>query len=260
MTGLGAIDRLQVIAAQCWGYAELSYLDGWEMRAADGFTLRANSVWPVGRLDRSLEQAIAAMSAWYAERGLLARVQCIAGSELDFALTARGHTPTDGGALRQTADVLEALSLLVPPDAKVSLAGTPDDTWMSLYRTGGLPPVAPQVLGSGDRYCYSTIHDPDDGSPLAVGRAVLVPDEDRPLWVGLAAIETAPAARRRGLAKAVMRAMLEWAAERGARQAVLEVTPGNDAALSLYRSIGFRTRHMHHCRVITPARSTEGAR
>ena len=62
----------------------------------------------------------------------------------------------------------------------------------------------------------------------------------------------------RGLAKAVLRALLEWAAGRGAMETVLEVTPSNSAALSLYRSLGFRTRHMYHCRVITPAGRTEG--
>ena len=196
------------------------------------------------------------MSTWYADRALPARIQCVAGSELDFALTARGYIPQDGGALRLTASIPEALSLLVPPDARIRLAEAPDDAWMSLYRGGLLPAIAPQVLGSGDRYRYATIS--DNGSPLAVGRAVLVDEESGPLWTGLAAIETAPSARRRGLAKAVLRALLDWAAGRGAMETVLEVTPSNVGALSLYRSLGFRTRHMYHCRVITPAGRTEG--
>jgi ribosomal protein S18 acetylase RimI-like enzyme len=45
---------------------------------------------------------------------------------------------------------------------------------------------------------------------------------------------------------ALVSAMLAWAAERGARRAYLQVTPGNVAAVALYASYGFRTHHRYH--------------
>ena len=53
-------------------------------------------------------------------------------------------------------------------------------------------------------------------------------------------IATAPAHRRRGVAKALLEATLKQAKEGGCVLATLEVRRSNDAALGLYRSFGFR--------------------
>jgi ribosomal-protein-alanine N-acetyltransferase len=49
----------------------------------------------------------------------------------------------------------------------------------------------------------------------------------------------APRARGRGLGKRLLALVLDIAARRGARLALLEVRQGNWAALHLYRSLGF---------------------
>lgn len=48
-----------------------------------------------------------------------------------------------------------------------------------------------------------------------------------------------PAARRRGIGRALVRGFLEAAGARGARRAFLEVAQDNVAALALYRAAGF---------------------
>ena len=101
---------------------------------------------------------------------------------------------------------------------------------------------------------YATLYDAESGAPLAIGRVALAtrpghPDEPAQ-WAGLAAIETAPDARRRGLAKLVIDMLLEWAADQGATDAFLEVFKDNAPALALYESIGFRTDHAYHFRII----------
>jgi ribosomal-protein-alanine N-acetyltransferase len=48
-----------------------------------------------------------------------------------------------------------------------------------------------------------------------------------------------PAARRRGIARALLDAFLAAARQRGARRAFLEVAEDNRAALALYTTIGF---------------------
>ncbi|MCB1747024.1 MAG: ribosomal protein S18-alanine N-acetyltransferase [Gammaproteobacteria bacterium] len=50
----------------------------------------------------------------------------------------------------------------------------------------------------------------------------------------------APAARRQGHARTLMRHLLETAGTHGARIAYLEVRPSNDAAIRLYQELGFR--------------------
>jgi ribosomal-protein-alanine N-acetyltransferase len=53
-------------------------------------------------------------------------------------------------------------------------------------------------------------------------------------------VAVAPGARRRGLARRLLRLALGRAARRGARSAFLELRAGNGAALALYESVGFR--------------------
>ena len=242
-------DELFAIAAECWGYLESEPLDGWELRAGAGFTNRANSAWPLGPLRRPMPQALGEVHAWYAERGLTPQVQVAVGSEFDTELTANGCGAGHDGALRQTAEVLPALEILTAhahPNVPVSTTERPQDRWLRLYREGTLPPQAKEILGSGDRYLYATIYDESSGEPLSIGRAVLAGESKT--WVGLAAIETADKARRRGLARLILGTLLEWAAEHGAEHAMLEVHPSNDAAIALYRNLGFTTAHTYHYR------------
>lgn len=247
-------DELFAVAADCWGYLETERVDGWELRAGVGFTHRANSVWPLGPLSRELPEALASISAWYAGRELPPLVQAVVGSELDGLLTAHGCAQGLAGALRQTADVAEVRAHLAGfdyPNVALSTADRPQDRWLRLYRAGGIPPQAKEIMGSGARYCYATVYHETSGEPLAIGRAVLAGPTAE--WVGLAGIETAPEARRRGLARLIIKTLLDWAARQGARYTMLEVAEGNEAALALYGRMGFTTHHHYHYRPLPTA-------
>ena len=79
--------------------------------------------------------------------------------------------------------------------------------------------------------------EPAAGGEAVVGVVVfwLVHDEVHVLNVAVA-----PEARRRGVARALMREAERRGAQRGARLATLEVRRSNQAALELYRSLGYR--------------------
>ena len=64
-------------------------------------------------------------------------------------------------------------------------------------------------------------------------------------WVGFRGIEVSPGYRRQGLGLAVMDALLEWGAERGATTAYLQVLGDNAPAIALYESLGFVTHHAY---------------
>ncbi len=70
---------------------------------------------------------------------------------------------------------------------------------------------------------------------------------------GCSGIEVDPAHRRQGLALAVIGALLEWGAERGAGTAYLQVTSDNGPALALYARIGFVTHHAYRYLAPPPA-------
>jgi N-acetylglutamate synthase len=126
------------------------------------------------------------------------------------------------------------------------IAETAGDAWLSLYgRTAGIDPgVVRQVLGSGDEVAFASIGDP----VVAIGRGVVSGD-----WLGLQAVEVVPDHRRRGLAKAIVHALLDWGASRGALSAYLQTLPDNTAALGLYTRYGFVTHHAY--RYVTPTTS-----
>jgi ribosomal protein S18 acetylase RimI-like enzyme len=80
----------------------------------------------------------------------------------------------------------------------------------------------------------------DGDGPAATGRLALVTAPDGELWGGLFALATRPDARRRGLASAVIRALLEDASGRGVARFWLQVLAENAGARRLYASLGCR--------------------
>lgn len=78
------------------------------------------------------------------------------------------------------------------------------------------------------------------GELIAIGRGVVTGQ-----WLGLSAIEVAPAYRRRGLAQRVMAELTRWGAATGARWAYLQFGEENAPARALYEKLGFRPDHSY---------------
>lgn len=243
--------ELQRIAARGWPGLETERLGDWTLRAAGGFTRRANSVLPHGSPGMPLDEALPLVVDWYAVRGLPACVQVTTGApdaeaDLAEALAARGWTAERHSAMRTAA----LLPLTGAPGAeRVRLAREVDDAWLRRYQRTGTPgPEVYQVLGGGPSVWFATV--PAEGSgtepggpPAAIGRCVV---DGR--WAGFAAVEVAPGQRRRGLATAVMAALAARAAEEGADSAYLQVETGNEAAVAMYDRMGFTVHHAYHYR------------
>jgi ribosomal protein S18 acetylase RimI-like enzyme len=79
---------------------------------------------------------------------------------------------------------------------------------------------------------------------VATGRGVV--DEG---WLGVACVEVAPDARRRGLASAIMAALWSWGREQGATRSYLQVESDNAAALAMYAAQGYWPHHDYRYRV-----------
>lgn len=235
--------ELAHVVSRAWRPVESERLGEWELRAADGFTRRANSVLPLGDPGLPLDEALAAVRRWYDERGLPAYVQTATGAEgtqelLCAELERRGWVREVTaelwiGALAPVADRAEG--------AGVSLARTADGTWLARYRRKGVSEVALKVLGGGPSVWFATVPREGGGEPLAIGRCVV---DGR--WAGFAAVEVDPAERRRGLATTVMAALARRALDEGASAAWLQVETDNGAARALYAGMGFSAHHTYH--------------
>jgi GNAT superfamily N-acetyltransferase len=191
-------------------------LGDWVLRtSATATARRANSVLAFG--DPGVTDPVAAVRAFYEARGRRPVAAVLAGTTHPFD----GWVPESTGADTefQVVPVSRARRLLREvPEADVDLE-----------EEGDL--VTARI---GDR---------------AAGVAAYADD-----WVGFRSVEVSPDHRRRGLALAVMDALLEWGAERGATTACLQVIGDNAPALELYARLGFTTHHTY--RYLAPAERT----
>ncbi|MER5528211.1 GNAT family N-acetyltransferase [Streptomyces sp. NPDC002677] len=233
--------ELARVASRGWRPVESERLGEWELRAAGGFTRRANSVLPLGDPGLPLDAALDAVGRWYGERGLPAYVQTATGAEgtqelLCAELERRGWVREVSaelwtGALAPVADRAEK--------AGVVLSRSADEAWLARYQRKGVGEVALRVLGGGPSVWFATV--PGEGAPAAIGRLVV---DGR--WAGFAAVEVDPAFRRRGLATEVMAALARRALEEGASAAWLQVEAENTGARAMYTGLGFGAHHAYH--------------
>ncbi len=237
---------LELAANDAWPAPVQGRLGAWVLRAAENWTGRANSALAVGDPDRTLEAAIDAVVHWYAARGQQALINAPMplAAPVNTALDERGWTSRPL-TLVQTAPLAAVLAATperpdLPP---VILADTPSDDWFAMVaeHKGALPAAAVRVLTGVPGTVFAQVRD-TGGGLLAVARGT-VTGPDR--WHGVSLLQTAPAARRRGLAGHVTRAMAQWAVRHGATRAYLQVEERNTPAITLYGRLGFTTHHTY---------------
>ncbi|MFH8800085.1 GNAT family N-acetyltransferase [Streptomyces sp. NPDC017936] len=234
--------ELARVCARAWRPVESERLGTWELRAAAGFTRRANSVLPLGDPGVPLDEALDAVRRWYGARGLPAYVQAATGAEgTDEPLCA--ELERRGWVREVTAEVwIGALAPVADREARgVVLTREADDAWLARYRRKGVSEVALQVLGGGPSVWFASVPGDEGAAPAAIGRCVV---DGR--WAGFAAVEVDPSQRRRGLATTVMAALARRALDEGASAAWLQVEEDNAGARALYAGMGFGAHHAYH--------------
>ncbi|MER8068115.1 GNAT family N-acetyltransferase [Streptomyces sp. NPDC094034] len=245
-----SFEELAGVCARSWQPVESEPLGEWLLRAASGFTRRANSVLPLGDPGVGPDEALTRVRRWYEARGLPPYVQAATGAEgtqerLCAELERRGWRP------EVTAEVrIAALAPLGDRDADVSevvLGRGVGEAWLRRYQRSGVPgPHVLHVLNSGPSVWFATVpgdrgEDGEPGTPAAIGRCVV---DGR--WAGFMAVEVDPARRRQGLATAVMTALARRALEEGASAAWLQVESDNVGARAMYEAMGFAVHHHYH--------------
>jgi GNAT superfamily N-acetyltransferase len=252
---------LEMTSARGWRAQEVeTSSDGWLLRADLGWTGRANSALALRTVRRSLDEVLAEVTAWYAERGLPPRIQIPqpaadrADNALSNALARRGWTGADhtdvlvsrldllAGRTRQPSDGNPAGD---PSDdtraVNVRLDARPDDAWLAAYhyRGGGpLPPGAADLLSRHDHVTFARVE--LDGAVVAIGRGAV--DDG---WLGITALDVNASYRRLGLATAVVGALGRWATSGGAVRAYVQTDQANDSAQRFFPGLGFFRHHSY---------------
>ncbi|MFD4629618.1 GNAT family N-acetyltransferase [Streptomyces sp. NPDC058284] len=237
-------EELARVCARAWQPVESERLGEWELRAAAGFTRRANSVLPLGDPGRPLDEALGRVREWYAARGLPPYVQTATGAEGAQELLCAGLE--ERGWEREVSAQLHIGGLAPVGDLdadvdRVELSRSFDDAWLRRYkRFRAAGPHVRKVLASGPSVWFASVPGSVD-APAAIGRCVV---DGR--WAGFMAVEVAPEHRRQGLATAVMAALSRQALAEGASAAWLQVEEANDGARALYGGMGFAAHHAYH--------------
>ncbi|MFJ8404364.1 GNAT family N-acetyltransferase [Streptomyces microflavus] len=238
--------ELAAVTARAWQPVESEPLGEWRLRAAGGFTRRANSALPLGDPGLPLGEAFGRVERWYEERGLPAYIQTATGAE-GTQETLCAELERHGWRREVTAEVrIAALAPVGDLDADVTavrLTREPDEAWLSRYQRFSTPgPHVLRVLGSGPAVWFATVAgEAGREAPAAIGRCVV---DGR--WAGFMAVEVAPEHRRRGLATSVMAALARRALDEGASAAWLQVEEDNEGARALYDGMGFAAHHRYH--------------
>jgi GNAT superfamily N-acetyltransferase len=241
-----AIDvvALEKIAAEAWQPLELEELGGWRLRAARGFTGRANSVLPLGSPGVPLDEALTTVAHWYRARSLppMIQVPLPLFGDLDTALDEAGWLPHQDVAV-MVADVaalsMAAVASNPPPDAVLHISDTPTMRWLAAFRYGGspLPPDVVPIVTKAEQPLFASFVGPGD-EVFGSARGAI-----NGQWLGVTALEVTEARRRRGIGRALLAALITYAADNRCRHIWLQVARDNAPARALYDQLGFIEHH-----------------
>ena len=231
---MDAYETLENVCADAWPAMTEHRIGDWRLRAAGGFTGRANSALAVGDPGMPVARALDRVREFARDQRIPAVVQAVAGSRAERAVAAAGWVPNTGHAAGHVVSVLLG-PLGTRAGDGIEIRPEPTREWWDL--TAGSPEPTPaqrHVLTTGD---------------VGYGVAEITAGAVRAAVVGdvlhIARLEVRPEHRRRGLATALMAACGPWAAARGATRCALQVAVGNTPALALYEALGFTEHHRY---------------
>jgi N-acetylglutamate synthase len=234
---------IEQAAVRSWPALETAEVDGWLWRYASGGSLRANSVATLDFTGSSLEAAVADIERRYRARSAPCRLTLAEVSQpadLDERLGRLGYARGEDH-VTMAKQVVPAAAM--PDDVDLSADPTPE--WMVVYLAGLGPDrrhIAPAILAGLPRpraFLACRLEGAVVGSGLTIADGELA---------SVQCMATLPAARRRGCAQSVLRAIEAWAAARGCRRLYLQTECANRAAIALYEGFGFHVAGRYHLR------------
>ncbi|MDQ1058990.1 GNAT superfamily N-acetyltransferase [Arthrobacter globiformis] len=234
---------LEAAMDAAWPAPDRELSGGWVLRAANGVTQRANSIWPRSEPRGTRDERLAALRdarAWYRGRRLPVIFQVFdtpGSSALNAVLDEEGFTRQSETLVMVRAADLAPAALGDAPEtgAGVEMSEHPSAEWLDLWWSvdgrGGAPELdAARAILTACPALYALVRD-DDGGPAAVGRLAVVPGGTvgpcgaavpgtgvvpgaAGSWGGLYCMATRPDARRRGYATRVQQALFSAGAAR----------------------------------------------
>lgn len=238
---LATARRLEELALNASGAPHSLVYDGWLLGYRPGPTKRLRCVNPFYRSTLPLVEKVDYCTAFYAAAGLPAIFRMLPfcePPELEALLERMGWAPFERTLVLRT-DLSHASAPALPADTVdiLPLAEWIEATARLLEADAE---ALPRLLEHAQTYplpqAGALIR--RDGQAVACGLVKLEGG-----YAGLFVVHTSPELRGQGLARAIIAALLDESRRLGVRQAYLQVTASNAAALSLYDRFGFATAY-----------------
>jgi ribosomal protein S18 acetylase RimI-like enzyme len=236
---LARIAGLEERGCNAWPALRTVLAGGWLVRSAEGFSKRANSACALPGA-APLHTVLPALRDAYAGQGLpcILRLTPLAPPGSGALLDAEGWETVDETSVQSTRLVDGSPGAAGRDAARLSLAPVADADWIAGFaRANGRADMKQEVML---RMLASLRHPAafarlfEAGEPVCYGMAVA----ERGM-VGLFDIATPAGHRGRGHARRLVAGLMAWGRDQGAREAYLQVTTTNAAALALYARLGF---------------------
>lgn len=230
---------------RAWPALETEQIGGWQMRFANGYSKRANSVTPMTDGASLDDQQLQRIEQAYRTRGIKPTVRIFPFSDaaLDNRLSERSYSLVD-----PTVAMLAALDKKYGIDPRVTFLPRVTDPWAAANASayGGEKSNHDHLFAILSRIeqpaAFATLS--DNGIDCAWGIAVA--DSG---FVGLQDIVVSPQARGRKIGRALVQSLIAWGQTQKAARAYLHRLASNEPARALYAGLGFSDAYSLHYRV-----------
>ena len=232
------IIELEKLSDLTWPAEQVIEYGGWRLRISDGFSMRANSVLPIGEPPVDLSVAVDQVISSYREKKLRPTfsIPLPLFEELDSHLEQNGwNIKIDANFLIRDIGAIEVSS---HPQFTIEILDNPSKTWFEVNSDQPLEKLMRRYPAQ-----YGAIK--SDGKYIAIGRIATFES-----WSIVTRVFVDPSFRGKGVARILMDNLLAAAKNEGATKVALQVDNENGAALALYQSMGFRTHHKFVYRIL----------
>lgn len=238
--GVEHVAELEQRCADAWPAVVDRPLGQWRLRAADGFTGRANSALTCGDPGMPVPDALAEVIRFGTAHGIKPAAHVVVGAPVEREVAAAGwrvDVDHPGGA--ESLVMTGGLNgYATPKSADVVVAEVPVPGWWALAAQPVPTAAQRHVLASGPTVGFGTVT--RHGQVLAAVRGAVVGD-----LLHVARLTVRPEARRLGLARRLMGGLAAWGLDQGATTCALQVAEHNKPAITLYESLGCVEHHRY---------------
>lgn len=237
------IKELEELSDTTWPASEIIEYGNWRLRISDGFTMRANSVLPIGSAPygdpgTDIETAIEDISRIYLERGLTPTftIPLPIYEELDQLLDRQGWRVKVGAEF--FVNEIPSDLVIATSEFQILTLEQPTQTWLEIQSDFKIEKI---LRGYPAKY----LEIKSGEKTVGIGRIAT-----KGSWSLATRVYVDPDFRGQGIGKLIMEALMAAAQTQGATKIGLQVDIENGAALSLYKSMGFRYHHSYTYRVL----------